>query len=148
MEAITEHLKEYYRWYLLGAVCVLPAIIIFRRHVIPAIFYAVELAIYMALLHGATHLVVLLAGWFKDQSTMKRAQGLLGQDFNPGWTTPLLEFWKRNEYQPQWLFYFEIVLVLLLISLMWRYRRPRMRRPRKKTIAPKKKPGYDYRKEK
>lgn len=147
MEPLVDHFKQYYGYYAMGALCVLPVIILFRRYSVPTIMYAMELCIYMALLHCLTYGVVVFASWFKDQSTMKRARGLLGQDYNPGWKTPILEFWNRKQYDPQWLFYFEIVLLLVLVFLVWKYRPLRARRPKK--AASKRKPlPYDYRKAK
>ncbi len=148
MEPIIGHFREFYGYYIMGAFCVLPFIVVFRRVAVPAIMYVIELCIYMGLLHCAIWVIVAVAAWFKDQSTMKRARDLVGDDYNPGWTTPILEFWKREEYNPHWLFYFEIVLFFLVIFLMWRYRPMRMRRPKKAMESKNKKKigGYDYRK--
>ena len=147
MEPLFNHFKEFYGYYIMGAICVLPFIIVFRRVAVPAIMYVVEFCIYTGLLHCLTYGVVVTAAWFKDQSTMKRAQGLVGQDFNPGWSTPIVDFWNREAYNPRWLFYFEIALLFLVIFMMWKYRPLRARRPKQKGSAPKKKPGgYDYRK--
>ena len=149
MEPLVDHFKQYYGYYAMGALCVLPVIILFRRYSVPTIMYAMELCIYMALLHCLTYGVVVFASWFKDQSTMKRARGLVGDDYNPGWKTPILEFWKRKEYNPEWLFYLEIALLFVVLVLMWKFRPLRARRPRKKTANAKKKPiQYNYRKAK
>ncbi len=146
MEPIVDHFEEYYRWYALAAICLLPLIVIFRRQTFPAILYAVELAIYAAIMHCLVHVVAIIAAWFKDQSTMKRARDLLDADYNPGWTTPLLEFWNRKEYNPEWLIFFEVGLLALVFFLMWRYRPMQKRKPKKKAPAKKTGKGYDYRK--
>ena len=150
MHAVIEHFREYYRWYILGVVCILPVLVVFRKYTVPAILFAVELCIYMALLHGAIHLVCLLAAWFKDQSSMKHAFDAIGRDYNPGWTTPIVEFWDRKQYDPWWLLYFEIVLAVAVFVLMWKFRPLQMRRPRKKAPPAKKKPvaAFNYKKTK
>ena len=159
MEPLVEHFKEFYVYYLIGAACILPPLIFFRRFTVAAFMYLIELCIYLALMHGVMYGVIAVAAWFKDQSTMKRARGLIGETFDPGWTTPILRFWDKEGYEPQWLIYFEIGLAVLILYLMWKFRPPRMRRPRKwradwsKTSKPGAKPGigkkpggYDYRK--
>ena len=146
MEAVLEHLRAHAVGYVACAVCVLPLLVIFRRYAFPVLFYVVEFLVYCALMHTAVHCTALLAGWFKDQSTMKRAQGLQGQSFNPGWTTPWLEFWKRNLYEPHWLLYLELVAVGGIVFLMWRYRPFRIQTRGRRAAPPKKKPtrAYNY----
>ena len=40
----------------------------------------------------------------------------------PGWTTPWLEFWKADQYAPPWVMYLEVVLLIIIIVAVWRYR--------------------------
>jgi uncharacterized membrane protein (GlpM family) len=145
MEVVIQHLKEHYGWYVFGLICVLPPFVLLRRYTVAPVMYAVELVIYMGLLHCLIYGVVVVAAWFKDQSTLKRARGLVQASFNPGWKTPLLRFWDRQQYDPPWLLYFELVLLVVVIFLMWRYRP--LKRTRRKPPPSKKKPGpgYNYR---
>lgn len=156
MEPLVEHFRAFYVYYLIGAICILPPLIFFRRFTVAAIMYAIELAIYLALMHVAMYVFVAVAAWFKDQSTMKRALDLPGNSFNPGWTTPLLRFWDQEGYEPHWMIYVELGFCAVILYLMWKFRPPRMRRPRKwradwsktgsKQGAAKKPAPYDYRK--
>ena len=57
MEPIIDHFEEYYRWYIIGAIGVLSVLVIFRKQAVPALMYAVELAIYAELMHGFVHIV-------------------------------------------------------------------------------------------
>lgn len=138
MEPILQHFREYYRVYIMVAVCVLPIIVVFRRWAVPTILYLVEFCIYTVMMHVLVCGVVYLAAWFKDQSTMKRARGVIGEDFNPGWKTPLIEFWDRSQYTPSWLVYVEIVFLVAIAVLMWRYRPIRTQQRKSKTPPSKK----------
>jgi len=148
MEILTEHFQSYWMYYAIGAACLLPPIIYFRRWSLPLIQYAVEYVIYLGLFHVGLAVIVLVAGWFKDQSTMKRARGLVGANYNPGWETPWLEFWNRELYNPMWLFYFEIVVAVVVLVLMVRIRGIGVQRKKRRKIPPSKKvaaPGeYQY----
>ena len=134
MEPVVEHLREFYRVYVFVAVITVPIVIVFRRYTVPAIAYAFELCVYAAIVHGLFHATLRLAAWFKDQSSMKRAFGDVAPGAeDPGWTTPLLEFWKRGEYSPEWILYVEAVLLVGVIYLIWRYK---PLRPQKKGRKP------------
>ena len=133
MEPVLEHLREFYRIYLFAAAVAVPLIVIFRRYTVPAITYAVEFAIYSGIMHVVVAGVVRVAGWFKAESSMKRAFGPAGQDTRTGWTTPLLEFWKRDLYHPQWLIYLEVLFLVGILALMWHYK---PLRPQKKGTKP------------
>jgi hypothetical protein len=76
---------------------------------------------------------------------------MLEQDkTDPGWTTPLIEFWDRTQYYPAWTFYFEAVVLVGLMVMMWRIRpmvtqRIRARREQlTKGIAPKRSQYEQY----
>jgi hypothetical protein len=146
VESLIAHFREFYGYYIMGVICVLPFIIVFRRVAVPAIMYLVELIVYAALFHCFTYVVVATASWFKDQSTMKRARDLVGDDYNPGWSTPIPDFWNVDAYNPHWLIYFEGVMIFVIIALMWKYRPLRMKRPKKKAETSKIPRPYDYRK--
>jgi hypothetical protein len=103
-----------------------------------------RLAIYIGIMHVLVGGTVLLAGWFKDQSTMKRARGLTDQSFNPGWSTPFVEFWDYAAYTPRWIFFFELALCGVILFLMWKFRPMKLQRRKKKPAPPKKRPGMQY----
>ena len=131
MDAILQHLQEHYRIYIVLAVCLLPPLVIFRRHSIPIIQYLVECSIYITIMHFLVYCIIGFVAWFIDASSMKRA---FDKDptvnVAPDWNVPLNQFWDRTLYNPEWLFYFECVAGLLIIFLVWRYR------PMKKVKGP------------
>jgi hypothetical protein len=144
MEVLTQHLQEHWRAYLFAAIIIIPLLIVFRRWAIPALQYGVELAIYLAVMHVLVGGVVVLAAWFKDQSTMKRARDLAEQNYNPGWTTPFVKFWDYGAYNPQWILYLQVILAIGIIFLMWKYRPMQLQKRKKKPAPPKKRPGMQY----
>ena len=144
MEIVTQHLQEHWRIYVFAVILLVPILVVFRRWLMPIIQYAVEVAIYLAIVHVVLGGVVRLAGWFKDQSTMKRARGLLNENFDPGWTTPIPKFWEYDSYNPRWLLYMEILLAIGIIILVWRYRPMLVQRKKKKPVPAKKRPGMQY----
>ena len=121
MDALQEHLREHYKLYVGIILVLLPPVVFFRRYSIPAILYAVEFVIYCLLMHSILGGVTRLVSWFKTESAMKRAFDRLA-DTNPGWTTPFVHFYDRTLYNPTWLFYVEIVAVVGIVVLMWKYR--------------------------
>lgn len=124
---VVEHLKEYYLIYILFLGCAIPLVYVTRRYSVPFIFYATETIIYMMLMHAAVGVMTRVAAWFKDQSSMKRAFDIKGAPA-PEWTTPWLQFWDRELYKPETLFYVEIVFALIILTLVWRYRPMRVKR--------------------
>jgi hypothetical protein len=92
IQPVLEHLQQHAMAYGAGAVVVLILVYLTRRWSVPIIFYAVELSIYLGVMHALVGGIVRLAAWFKDQSSMKRAFDL--KDLAPpDWTTPLYT-WK------------------------------------------------------
>ena len=148
MEIVIDHFQSYWMYYAIGAAVLLPPLIYFRRWSSPLIQYAIEYVIYLGLTHVGLGTIVRVAGWFMDQSTMKRARGLVGENYNPGWETPWLEFWNRELYNPVWLFYAEIVVAVLVFVLMVRLRGIGLQRKKRKKVPPSKKVaaagGYEY----
>ncbi|MFP4501642.1 MAG: hypothetical protein ACLFTT_11630 [Candidatus Hydrogenedentota bacterium] len=135
MDMVLEHVSEHQTYYIVAAivfVAVLPLIYLTRRWSVPLIQYTIETIVYVISMHFAVGLVVRVAAWFKDQSSMKRAFGTRQEEV-PEWTNPWLVFWDREAYNPDWLFWFELVAVVLIVFLVWRYRPMRVRRrPQKK----------------
>ncbi|HNR29326.1 MAG TPA: hypothetical protein PKI11_00420 [Candidatus Hydrogenedentes bacterium] len=124
---ILDHLKEYAVLYALGAVCVIPTLVITRRWSVPLILYAVEIAIYLGLMHVGVGVITRVAAWFKDQSSMKRAFDIR-EAKAPGWATPWIEFWDIEQYHPEALLYVEIVVAVIIVFLVWRIRPLRVKR--------------------
>ncbi|MCX5772147.1 MAG: hypothetical protein NTZ09_17990 [Candidatus Hydrogenedentes bacterium] len=132
MDAVQEHLREHYKLYIGIFLVLLPPVVFFRRYSIPAILYTIEFAVYCALMHSILGGVVRLASWFKAESAMKRAFDAAA-DSNPHWITPFRYFYDRTQYHPAWLFYLEIVAVVAILVLMYKWR---PLRAQKKSLRP------------
>ena len=131
VETIIAHLQENYVAYIALGVCALPLIFFSRKYSVPVILYSVEVLIYWGLIHLALGTLVRFAAWFKDQSSMKRAFDT--KDFTPpDWTTPWLEPWNREAYEPGWIFYLEVILALATLYAVWRYRPMRIQQKRER----------------
>jgi len=137
MQPILDHLREHYRLYLGIGIPLLVVLVVSRKYSVPVILFAAEFAIYSAAVHVMVGCVVRLAAWFKDQSTMKRAHDIVGENLNPGWQTPWLRFYDRSDYDPQWLFFFELVVVIGILVMMWRLKPIRPQKVVKRSPPPK-----------
>jgi len=117
MEAVLAHVQEWWIAYAAGAACVLPLVYFTRRYSLPPLMWIGELLAYTVVMHVVLHLFVILTKWFKLNTTMYWQEKV-----DPGWKTPLDRFWDRGEYNPGWLFYCEVVIIVLMIVAMIRYR--------------------------
>ena len=132
MEQVLAHLQENATGYGIGAVCLLPVIFVTRKYSVPLILYIVEFAIYATALHVVVWCVVGLARWFKEQSSMKALRPDGKPADAPDWGTPLLEFWDKTQYKPHWLWIAEVVCLVIILALMWRYRPMKIQRKAKR----------------
>ena len=126
MEALVVHFQANWMGYVILLALLLPFIYVFRRVAVPAIQWGVELCIYGAIFHVVMHGVLKLIRWFRVESQMKWR---VEERTDPGWQTPLTNFWESELYKPGWIFYFEIGMVVFFIFLMLRYRPMKTQRP-------------------
>lgn len=119
---VFEHLAEHKFYYIGGAAVGLPFLYFSRKYTVPLILYLLEISVYLSLMHGVVHLLVLVTAWFKVTSSMKalRPDGTPSEQVD--WTTPLISFWDRSLYEPNGLFYMEACFVVLVLVLVFRYR--------------------------
>lgn len=122
MDELLAHFQDNALGYGIGALCLAPVIFITRKYSVPFILYIVEFAIYASILHVVTNVVVRVAKWFKESSSMRALRDDGRPEDAPDWATPLLEFWKTEDYNPEWLWKAEIVALVIILGLMWRYR--------------------------
>jgi len=134
MEELIAHFQENAMGYGIGGVCLVPIIFVTRKYSVPLILYIVEFAIYASVLHVTAGLLVRVTAWFKESSSMRAlAEDGRPQDA-PDWTTPLIEFWKTEEYKPEWVWKIEVALLAVILVLMWRYRPMKIqRKPQRQT---------------
>jgi len=122
MELVLDHLKEHYGTYVVAALCVLPLLYVTKKWSVPIILYIIEISVYCAVMHTTMFLIVAVTRWFKENSSM-RALREDGKPLDtPEWGTPWLEFWNTAAYDPRWVIYIEVALVVIILVLVWRYR--------------------------
>jgi hypothetical protein len=137
MEAVIAHLQERWKAYLVVFIILLPAMYACRKQLWPAILWAIESVIYIGCLHVVIHYLVAILRWFKGEATF---HAINEEKVDTGWNTPLLEFWKQDQYFPQWIYYVEIAFFLAIVVLVVRNRPHRyknMRERMKETDAKK-----------
>ena len=112
-----EHVQQNVVAYGVGLAILIPAAIFARKYLISYLWWPMEFLAYVAGFHFLVKAIVFCAGWFKVSTRM------YWEARTPtGWSTPLYEIWKRDLYNPQWLFYFEITVFVLILFFMIRYR--------------------------
>jgi hypothetical protein len=132
MEQVWTHLQENAVGYGIGGVCLIPVIFVTRKYSVPFILYILEFTIYACALHVATWCLVTVTRWFKEQSSMRALREDGRPEDAPDWGTPLLEFWNREEYRPEWIWKVEVALLVVILILMWRYRPMKIQRKAKR----------------
>lgn len=134
MDELVAHFQDNAVGYGIGGVCLIPVIYVTRKYSVPLILYIVEFTIYAVAMHVVTWCVVTLTRWFKEQSSMRALRDDGRPEDAPEWGTPLIEFWKREEYDPNWVWIVEVILLVIILGLMWRYRPMKIqRKPQRKT---------------
>ncbi len=131
MEAAIAHVQEFWIGYAVLGGCLAVLAVIFQRYTAPFIFYTIEFSIYMISMHVVMWTLVRVTHWFKMNSSMELI-GTRDPDV-PDWQTPLIEFWDQAAYNPQWIFWFEITVAVIVFLVMLRFRplRPQRRKDRR-----------------
>lgn len=129
MEALMDHFREYSRLYII-LLCSLPFVFLLRRWVLPPILYAIEIAVYMVIMHVVTGGIVRFFAWFKEETQMDWTDNL--PKAVADWTTPWFEFWRKELYEPTWLFYLEIAFAVIIIILVFKFRPMKTQKVKKK----------------
>ena len=123
MDQIIAHVQENLTGYLVGLGCALPIILIFRKHTFPIIGLSLESALYFAIFHVFVSGVVRFFGWFRKESSFQRALGDGSPTTMRSFTTPIMEpWWDKTLYHPDWLMYFEMVCIFLIVVATFKYR--------------------------
>ncbi|MCH7959548.1 MAG: hypothetical protein IID08_05435 [Candidatus Hydrogenedentes bacterium] len=121
MDALLQNIQENAVAYGVTAAVLVPLIYAFRQHTFPIIFHTLEAAFYMCSFHLVLGGMVRFFQYFKSASHMENALGEAAA--TPVMTTPInLNFWQRELYEPEWLFYFEVAAALALLFLVIKIR--------------------------
>ena len=132
MDIAIAHFQAHMAQYLVVVAIVLPLLFFTRRWTWPPLQWILELTVYSSVIHALLYGIVKLTDWFQFESQMKM---LVDEKVRMGYTTPLYAPWSRELYNPAWLFYFEIVLLVLIIAAMFRYRPMKTQKPLPKREA-------------
>ena len=132
MDALIVHLQENAILYGAIVVCGTPLIYVTRKFSVPTILYALEYSIYAAGMHLAMWCLVSVTRWFKESSSMRALDDAGRPEDAPEWGTPLINFWERTEYDPEWIWKVEVALLVVILLLMWRYRPMKIQRKSKR----------------
>lgn len=115
-EPIILHVQEYGFVYFGVALVSIPLIVVFRKYTLPFIYHTVEYALYCSVAHFFIGGLTRAFSWFRGQTTFKSFD-----DSEPvaSFTTPLTNgFWQKDLYTPEWLFWFEIGVAVLLLYVV------------------------------
>lgn len=151
MDELITHFQTWAVAYACGAVVLLPILYFTRRYSVPAILFTVETVIYFIVGHTIVWCIVTMATWFKNNSTMRALEKDGTVRDVADWSTPYLEFWNKELYNPEWVIYLEGVMALLIIAAVIKYRPLKVHNPHKrryddagKVITKGKAPGQSY----
>ncbi len=129
---LSNHIRAYWAAYILGCAIVAPLVYFTRKRSTPFILYAVEICIYLSIMHVLAHLAAVLAAWFMTNSSVH----VLTKEGVPSdavhWSTPVVKFWDTSLYDPPWFLWMEFGLMAVIVLLVLKYRplRPRKAKPR------------------
>ncbi len=105
-----------------------PLLYLFRKQTLPVIYHSVEFVIYCGVVHYVIGGVMRVASWYRSETSFRNTDGSLAKEFTP-FTTPLnLHFWEKELYNPQWFFYVEVVVAVLLLYVVIFIRPTRFKR--------------------
>ena len=122
MDSLLTDIQANLRAYGLILACVLPFLFLFRRQVMPVLFYGGEMIVYCAVFHVVFHGIVRFFKWFRDESTFHNVDTSGAQIPQTDFHTPLTRFWDRELYMPDFLFWVEMVAFALIIYCVFKYR--------------------------
>ena len=119
MDAVIQYVQNRWLGFAVGAVCLVVVLYLTRRYTLPFLLWAAELVLYAFIMHALVCGVVGVTAWFKFESQMKM---LASERERVPWNVPFRNFWDRSLYNPSWLFYLEIALVILIFAGMFWYK--------------------------
>lgn len=111
-----EHIQQNMNAYIGGGVVALIIIVIFRRIMVPVVLKALEVSVYFAAMHLAVSTAIRALNWFQIASSE------MANDPGPGWTTPRVEFWNKELYNPEWLIYMELGFCAVILVVVYFFR--------------------------
>ena len=117
MEAVVQHVTNNVVGYAALAAFLVPFLIIFRRHVWPLVFHTCEVIVYSVVFHVVFGGIVRFLAWFRDASSFEHydTTGVVNQ---LSFTTPMTNFWIKELYVPQGLYFFELAAFAAIVFIV------------------------------
>ena len=140
MDTVIQHVEQNLAFYLLAVAFSAPLLYVFRKQAVPVIYHSIEYAIYCGVFHFFLGGLLRVGSWYRSETSFKNADGSFAKEFTP-FTTPLnLHFWEKELYQPQAVFYVEVVAAILILYVVIFIRPTRFKRNvyKPRTETPKK----------
>lgn len=128
MQPIIQHVQEHLALYVGGVVLVLPLLYLFRKQTAPVLYHTAEYLIYCTVFHFVVGGLFRVGSWFRLETSFRNHDGSIAADY-VAFTNPLnFNFWQKELYNPEWLFYFEIAaaagfLYLVIVVRPMRFKR-------------------------
>ena len=129
------HLTNQWPMYAVGAVFLIPLIYFTRKFSVPLILWIIEVCLYITALHLFIFGLLKATVWFKGSTQMAWKEE---EKVVTTWTVPLDRFWDRQLYDPSWVFWFEMVVLVGMIAVILRYRPIKSQSPLPKQSATRK----------
>lgn len=118
LDTIMQHVQDNLAAYAVGGVVALAIILVFRKYTIPFLYHTGEYLFYCTVIHVVLSGLIRAFSWFRSETTFKNYDGGLSKDFE-AYTTPVsLNFWQKELYNPEWLFWVEVVLAVVLLYVV------------------------------
>lgn len=116
MDAILTHIQDNMVAYIVGAAFILPVLVAFRKYTGPVIFRIIEGCTYFTAVHFGIGLFTRFAWYFKSSSQM---QNNVAKVMVEPFTTPLnFNFYQKELYNPQWIFWVEVVAIFGILYII------------------------------
>lgn len=116
MDAILTHIQDNMAAYIVAAAVILPILIAFRKYTGPVIFRIIEGCTYFAGVHLLIGGFTRFAWYFKSSSQM---QNNIAQEAVKPFTTPFsFEFYQKELYNPQWVFWLEVASIFGILYII------------------------------
>jgi len=118
LDTIIQHIEDNLAMYVIAVALIAPLLYLFRKQTVPVMYHSVEYAIYCGVFHFLFGGLLRVGSWFRSETSFRNMDGSLADDFKP-FTTPLnWHFWEKELYQPQAMFYVEVVAALIILYVV------------------------------
>ncbi len=128
MNTVIQHVEQNLAIYVVAVALVAPLVYLFRKQTVPVIYHSMEYAIYCGVFHYFLGGLLRVASWYRSETAFRNTDGSLAKEFTP-FTTPLnWQFWEKELYHPQAIFYVEAVAAVLILYVVIFIRPTRFKR--------------------